>query len=288
MKVLFTKSIYILFTAALAAGLTYGTPAEARGNNYTFDRTYGNIGKWRILHGKGLGDTCAAEQDNARVSLRLMYTEYTGDWFIGVPDYSDRNFTGGMSVSYSGSASINDWSDAVSFKTDLVNSWAMYSFQNHVLKSLQQGSRVELDTPRWNRQGWSLSGSSKAIAMLKECAKNQGKRPRRKQVIKKTPAVKKRAVTRAGSCPNYGRHAARNSNQSATVDFVDQSGNPHGALKVYWIDNNGRLVDIAIFSSNRASLNTYVGHSFVVRDRGGRCYGGVYTIRSGHNRFTVR
>ena len=431
--------------------MTFGSLHGAQANSITFDRTYGNVGKWRILNSKNAPDTCVAERDNNSLTLRIMFTEYTGDWLIGVPNYTNNDFTGGMSIDYSGSLSLNSWSDAVEFSTQLLDSWAMYNMASHIVKDVQNGSLISLDTGN-GRKSWSLAGSSKALKMVQECARNSGKRPARKKltrnknvpsytdtvggpgttekryavvrdwsvysgktngkfkycvgqksthgsklrlgydndqwqlsvphhtrpdwsgqlevdgrtmnvsgtaahrwaitwlglreleaikngnhlilnvgkfsfdhtlsgtsavILKIQECLQSRGVvqgakrktaqspvvhqkpkrnaqpvyTNSGSnnCPNFYQYRAIDSGVPATVEFDNRTGNPNGALKVYWIDFDGKLVEMAIFNNYRVDLNTSAQHSFVIRDRGGRCYGGVYTTEPvGHNSFIVQ
>lgn len=197
-----------LSVLAVLAGVI-GANATSHGNTKIFDETYGNVGKWRILHGRDEGDTCVAEQDNANVTLRFEHTNYTDDWYIGVPYYKDDSPLGGIST--------DAWDDGVQFETSQANGWAYYHFQGQILRDFKRGSHVTIELDR-GRQTWSLSGSAKALAMVQECARNAGKRPARQQVARQRPAQ--------NQVQNFQRPAQQQVNRKAVLSGTWVWSNP--------------------------------------------------------------
>ncbi|MEL6735274.1 MAG: hypothetical protein AAFO98_05240 [Pseudomonadota bacterium] len=171
MKTTFKLGLAVL--ALTAAGLSVNSAARAtgHGNTYQFPDTYATVGKWKILAQQGT-DTCAAETDNGRVSLRIMFTEYTGDWKIGHPYYqNDDPF---VSIGVGQQPGTTDGVQASS--TD-VNGWAMYTLNDQSFVNDLKRERFFSMTIDRGQQDWSLSGSTRALTLLEECARNLGKRP---------------------------------------------------------------------------------------------------------------
>lgn len=241
-KITPTKSTTVsafCWTTAVLASILLGT-VNAKANHLTnkdfYLTQYGTAGKWVILHGDG--DSCAADTDNGRVQLRITYTEYTGDWLIGNPYYEHvESVQGGFSFGKVPHESLR-------FTTMEISSWAMYNFSsdNGFLSELRSGSHVVFDIDR-GPQVFSLAGSSKALAMVEECARNLGKKPRRpaaQPVPRRNtvqPQPRRNTVQpqprRQNNTPSkavlsgtwHWSNAARNAQQNAIISTIKLTGN---------------------------------------------------------------
>lgn len=172
-----------LLSALFATCISTSATATNHGNNMVFDKPYGQVGNWRILHGRQVGDSCVAEQDNARVTVRILHTDYTGEWRIGVPYYNNDRPIGNLSIIFNRNS--NSLTDAFYFDSYVINGWAMTP-ANNILDGLKSGSMMFITLDR-GEQRWSLAGSSRAIAMVRACARNLGRRPARRNNVRPGP-----------------------------------------------------------------------------------------------------
>jgi hypothetical protein len=157
----------ILCSAALAATIAALGQASAtsHGNQILFTVPYKTIGKWTITRQEGGGDSCFAETDNGQVSLGISHTDYTGDWYLGVPYYEDDNPSGNFGFG-------KQATDVVNFESWVLNGWAMWYVNDNVRADLKKESHVTIELDR-GPQTWSLSGSSQVIDALIACAKGR-------------------------------------------------------------------------------------------------------------------
>lgn len=300
-------------TVLLAASLATlaSSPAEAQANDWVFDKPYTTSGAWRIIGGTELGDTCVAETDNDQVTLRIMYTEYTGDWYVGVPYYEQ-----GSPMASVGPGDFTN--DAIQMETWVVSGWAMYWFHDGhgMKKNLREGKKFSLILDR-GLQVWDLAGSAKAMDLVVQCAQNKpvaaatqsapaapapaapapaAPAPAAPAAVPATPApapaVPAPAVpSTAGSgngCPAPGSVKSGGSdNTQVSVQFVDPA--PGGKPKtVYWADFDGKLVEMGSIANGTMTLSSYAGHKFLVKAVEGSCVGGPYEVKPGGGVFQVR
>ena len=99
-------------------------------------------------------------------------------------------------------------------------------------------------------------------------------------------AIENDAYRMGKGCPKVGSLASPSSTKVATIKFTDNIASERAA-SIYWIDFKGNLVEMGIFKNGEASFNSYAGHIFIVKDFDGTCYGGSYTLKAGHNEFSV-
>jgi hypothetical protein len=171
--------------SVVVMGVAGATWASSHGNAMTFDLVYAQIGDWEIKGGSETGDTCAAETDNGAVSLLVTYTEYTGDWHMGVPYYDEDNPTASVGVGEEGFLN-----DALDMSSDFINGWALADGETslNILESLSAGDYLNLELDR-GVQSWQISPGDrdKVLRVIQECARNSGK----KQASSKPQKVKK-------------------------------------------------------------------------------------------------
>lgn len=138
----------------------------------------------------------------------------------------------------------------------------------------------------------SLRGTTAAILKVEECVQREGvEMSHGGSTHNAAPTVVESDTARlGGNCPDLGSNASRDLGGPATIEF-DFQVTDGPALGIYWIDQNGIIIDTgALFSSRETPtvLQTYVGHRFIVKDQGGTCYGGVYEAQSGNSYYVVR
>lgn len=307
------NSIFLIVTSVLNAMNPISVFAQA--NEWVFDKPYTMAGDWRIVAGSDLGDTCVAETDNAQVTLRIMYTEYTGDWYVGVPYYE-----GGSPMASVGPGDFTN--DGIQMETWVVDGWAMHHFQNSdgMMKNLRGGSKFSIQLDR-GLQTWSLKGSSKAMDLVLECAQNGGQNPTsnaanaaateqpsaqnpvhppKVQVTTVPPKGTKQQNAAAlsaastasatggfGLCPTVGSVVSTDAGGKATAKFIDQTagGKPK---TIYWVDREGKHVEMGSIVSGSVIVNSHVGHKFLVKAVEGSCIGGAFEVMNGGSVFEIK
>ncbi|MEL6948316.1 MAG: hypothetical protein AAFO73_11900 [Pseudomonadota bacterium] len=242
--------VKLFCSAALIAGSAMTAQATSHGNTILFDKTYATVGKWKVLAQSVGGDTCAAETDNVQKSLRIMYTEYTGDWHIGTPYY--QNDRPAASI---GSGRTPGTTDGVQLETIPVHGWAMYRFdRGPFLDALKRDSffSMSINGPR---QDWSLAGSSRAIALVEECARNLGKRPRRKVATRTQPKAPPKPSANSGGGSFFGGPGSGNAANGASI-----YENAVRGWDVYQEKRNGQF--LACYATKRSNGQEFaIGYS---------------------------
>ena len=144
--------------------LNFSAPAHA-----DYITPYGKVGPWKIFHSTTAGDSCAADRDNQNVTLRITYTEYTGDWMIGNPYYNNvGDIKGGF-----GFSTVPQ--ETLTFSTYFLNGWAMHSLAPNMVNELRRATKLVIELDR-GAQVFPLNNALKAMKMVEECARNKGKK----------------------------------------------------------------------------------------------------------------
>jgi VHL beta domain len=88
-------------------------------------------------------------------------------------------------------------------------------------------------------------------------------------------------------CPVYGSYRSPNSQDWAGVEFVNLTDR---AITVYWIDYDGRNVDMAGLAPNESiGFDSYAGHYWIAKDFGAKCYGGLMMAQTDRqSRYEIR
>lgn len=269
------EKIKVLYFTAIVICFLPVAHAHDHGNAWVFDKSYGQVGKWRVLGGTEVGDTCVAEQDNQNVTLRVMYTEYTGDWFIGNPYYERDN-----PIASFGTGAKGFTNDAIQMQSNIVNSWAMYNFSSN--PNLLSGEYLSLGIDR-GIQSWPMADKDTMIAKLRECAVNLGDNRKAASMPKKNPLP----PLVDGACPVSGSLKSPPSNEHVSVEFRDATFNQR-AKSVYWIDFEGKLIEMGPIFEGKVTFSSYKAHKFLVKDSGGKCYGGFFDATLKNNIFTIK
>ena len=165
------------------------------------------------------------------------------------------------------------------------------------LEAVRRGNWMTIAIDGGATGTFSLAGTAAAILKIEECVAYQGNTP--------TPGGGNAGVTSGSGggaavtppssggkpatggvadvqtggapCPAPATAPSIDAGGPATLYFVNDTGR---ALTIYWIDRSGRIDSIAALpAEDGVVIDTTIGHSFLVRDIDGACYGGV--IRSG-------
>ena len=87
------------------------------------------------------------------------------------------------------------------------------------------------------------------------------------------------------ACPPRGSARSVDANQTASVEFHNQTG---AMLRLFWLDYNGERKHYADIQPNdRHVQQTYVSHPWILVDPQGGCAGGVYYPRAGGQRHVL-
>ena len=167
------------------------------------------------------------------------------------------------------------------------------------LDGIRRGNWMSLALDSGGGGTFSLAGTAAAILKVDECVAYQGNAPTPGGngglapgsglaggggAVTPPSAGGKPAtgglagVTTGGApCPAPAATPSIDAGGPASLYFVNATGR---ALSVYWIDRSGRVDNIAALpAEDGVVIDTTIGHTFLVRDIDGACYGGV--IRSG-------
>lgn len=268
--------------ATLLAGMLLAlpiiSPAQAQE-----EKDYAMVKGWRIFSGPAAvagGDMCYASKDNGSVELRLA-TEGTGEWMLGVPYYEDGEVQGQW-----GFGGKDDYKETATFSAS--NGWAYMVIP--APDALKNSDMVSIDLDR-GAQEFDLSGSAAAMTKVEECVANGGNPPRKKAtapVVEEEAQVEDDASRFGKGCPKLGAVVSENSSKKAKVVFKYHIASGR-ATTIYWLDFNGKPVEMATFDEqdNTVRLNSFVGHSFIVKDFDGTCYGDFFEVQPGKNVFEV-
>lgn len=274
-------SVTIAISVAIMSmfGANAQTYTETVGGPNSHERKYAAVRGWRVLSGsvKGRFVYCVAEKSDGGALLRLGYND--NQWQLSVPVTSRNDWQGQLEVdgktrSISGGAS---------------GKWSIAWLGLEELGWLKNGNKMILDVARYSLDH-SLSGSTAAILKVEECYANKGRKTQRVAAAptqKPGRRIESDAYRTGKRCPRLGDIVSPTSNTPATLEFIDRIHTGRATV-IYWLDFQGRPVDMGIFNNGSLKLNSSVGHSFIVKDFDGTCYGGVFTVRAGHNRFVVR
>ena len=132
-----------------------------------------------------------------------------------------------------------------------------------------------------------LKESDAALQKMFACRNNTSTaEPATVSANRKYP-VESNAHRMGTGCPRLGSVISPTSNAPTTIEFVNRIASDR-ATTIYRIDSKGNPVGFAIFDKKPLMFTTYVGHSWIVKDSDGRCYGGVFVTKPGHNPFVVR
>ena len=247
-----------------------------------------NVRGWRVFSGSvnGQFSYCVAEKGGRGRPLRLGYDNR--QWQIAMRFSSPAQWDGQLEVD-GRKSSTSGTSDG---------QWTIAWLDIRDVERIKNGNNLIVSVGRGDAD-YALSGSAASILKIEECLQTRGIPPTARTTKRKpnnapvrstrqNRPVESDAQRMAGGCPRVGTVFSAGTNEPATVDFVDQASQRDGAKQIYWLDGSGNPVDIAIFENGAASLDAYVGHKFIVKNFSGTCFGGVFTVRSGHNQFIVR
>ncbi|APH74173.1 hypothetical protein [Aquibium oceanicum] len=147
---------------------------------------------------------------------------------------------------------------------------------------------------------FSLKGSSAALRSLFDCGhKVSGSTMKAApppatsrmatRVTPQTAPVEDDAYRLGRGCPKLGAVVSDDSAEPASVEFRYAVGSGNATL-IYWLDLGGNPVEMSTFDATDAivRLDSFVGHSFIVKDFQGTCYGGFFEVQPGRNVFVVR
>lgn len=154
-----------------------------------------------------------------------------------------------------------------------------------MMGAIRAGNQMSLSVPNvWQSNVVPLRGTAAAAAKITECVNNEGRAPAAAPAA--APAQASTSAQRGHtSCPGWASFPSQDLGGAAELYLVNATGR---ALMVYWIDGQGILQEMGPLPANDALLQqTYVGHNFVVRDRDGRCYGGVVSATGARSRIDI-
>jgi hypothetical protein len=281
-----TRSLRI---ATLLAAFMLAAPAFTPAHAQEID--YATVKGWRIFSGPAAvagGDMCYASKDNGSVELRIA-TEGTGEWLIGMPYYEDGEVQGQF-----GFGDTGGYLEQATFSAS--NGWAYMVLP--APEALKDSDTINLELDR-GTQSFDLSGSAAAMTKVEECVANGGKAPRNKkammpeideeEVATKSAPVEDDAYRFGAGCPKMGAVVSENTGRKAKAVFRYKIASGRAAM-IYWLDFDGKPVEMSTFdeTENVVRLNTFIGHSFIVKDFDGTCYGGFFEVQPGKNVFVVR
>jgi hypothetical protein len=159
------------------------------------------------------------------------------------------------------------------------------------------GQKVTVDYP--------LDGAADALEALFACARGEDSGPQkkadakpgrkadgkqgRKTVTEATAPVEDDAYRFGEGCPKLGAVVSDDTGRPAKVEFRYEIADDRATL-IYWLDFEGKPVEQAMFDSANAvvKLDSFVGHSFIVKDFDGTCYGDFFQVQAGKNIFVVQ
>lgn len=267
--------------AALLASFLLALPALSVAQAQ--EKDYAMVKGWRVFSGPAAiagGDMCYASKDNGQVELRLA-TEGTGEWMVGVPYYEDGEVQGQW-----GFGGRDDYRETATFSAS--NGWAYMVIP--APDALKDSDVVTIELDR-GAQEFDLSGSAAAMTKVEECVANGGKPPRKKKsapVVVEESQVDDDALRTGEGCPKLGAVVSEDTGQKAKVVFNYKIASGRATL-IYWLDFKGKPVEMSTFDGemNVVRLNSFVGHSFIIKDFDGTCYGGFFEVQPGKNVFDV-
>lgn len=153
-----------------------------------------------------------------------------------------------------------------------------------------------IDGKKWT-EDYPLDGAAAALDALFACARGESSGPQkkaagkqgRKPVTEATAPVEDDAYRFGKGCPKLGAVLSEDSGRPAKVEFRYEIEDDRATL-IYWLDFDGKPVEMSMFDSGTpvVKLDSFVGHSFIVKDFDGTCYGGFYEVQVGKNIFVVQ
>jgi hypothetical protein len=157
--------------------------------------------------------------------------------------------------------------------------------------------------------GYPLDGAAAALDALFACARGEDSGPQkkadtkpvrkadakagakqgRKTVTEATAPVEDDAYRFGKGCPKLGAVVSDDTGRPTKVEFRYEIADDRATL-IYWLDFEGRPVEQAMFDSANpiVKLDSFVGHSFIVKDFDGTCYGDFFQAQAGKNIFVVQ
>ncbi len=266
------------------------TFTETTGEAGAIESNYASVRGWRVLSGavNGRFVYCVAEHPDRSTPLRLG-NSINGQWQLSI--FQE---LAAVRKDWSGSIEVDDDTRYTNASGSASGKWTVAWLGLDELENIKRGRNMIFGVRKYDFE-FSLAGTTAAVLKVEECLKNRGNAPR-KRVAQPIPqprdangrVIENEAYRTGAGCPKVGTVISPYSSRQASVEFIDQTTHQNGAMVVYWLDDKGRPVDSGVFDNGRVNLSTFVGHSFIVKDRDGTCYGGVYTVRSGSNQFIVR
>jgi hypothetical protein len=244
------------------------------------------VGSWSIVevqkggqmdhcYGMVLGDI-SRMQGNMKLSLNGH-----GKWQLSAPAAGKpKGYQGRFDIEYhKASGEIKGAVDPTGQRMNMVVS-------DEVLEGLKSAANVFFSYS--NDLIYPLSQTARAIDKIMEClyAEDTHGEPVPDEHVENSYPAESDAHRMGEGCPRLGTVKSPGSNQPATIEFVNKMVSGRAA-QIYWLDFNGNPVAYAIFDKDAITFDTYAGHAWIVKDFDGRCYGGVYTAKPGHNRVIV-
>jgi VHL beta domain len=258
------------------------------------DKLYGTVRGWEVRaageNGVFLG--CGTTRPGNNFDMLLLLSR-DNIWELGFPTYYAAQ---GAQVVMD--MDLDRYSDQITGVSD--GTYARSSIDPVWVDSLAKGNTlwVRMEGAQYQL---SLRGSAAAILKVQECvnrynaassfnsnitANNQGNAPAPVPHAAVVPPVESDTARMAVGCPAYGAYRSANSGQAADVQFVNFTSR---ALTVYWIDSSGRNVEMGgVLPDQAIGFNTFVGDVWIAKDFDATCYGGVWTVSRGQNRFELQ
>lgn len=305
-------SVFAMFSHASDAQ----TYTETTGENGAVESQYGATRGWEVLSGSVNGRFvyCVAEHPNRSVPLRLG-NSINQQWQLSILQPLARvreDWQGGIEVD-----GDNRYARAAGSAS---GDWTVAWLGMGALGAIKDGNTMIFGVGKYDFD-YNLAGATAAVLKVEECIQNEGRIPlaaaqpqsqlRAQPQPRAQPQSQPRAQPRqpannvavprnangqviendayrtGDGCPKIGAVVSPYSTDRASAEFIDQTSHQNGAVTVYWLDDQGTPYEAGIFDNGMLNLNTYVGHSFIVKDRNGNCYGGVYKVNPGNNQFIV-
>ena len=246
------------------------------------EKPYGATVGWEVLsvQKKGRFAFCVAEkalEDGQTIRLGIA----AGQWQLAVP------YSAGAG-DYEGNLEVDGDSRYAGGEAD--GDWTFVWLTLEDLDRVRNGNEAVVDIGRQSFD-FQLKGTAAATTKIEECNSRQGK-VKAAPVIRAAPKdpginMESDAVRLGKSCPRLGSVVSPASSRPIKINFVNRITSGMAAT-IYWLDFRGVPVDYAILEAGTTTLETYVGHAWIVKDFNGDCYGGVMVARPGRNTFAVR
>jgi hypothetical protein len=294
----------LLSPGPAAAQNSYGG-FDIAGDGSVRESNYSSVRGWNVVSAVkgGRFAYCAGEFNDGGGVWRLgrdLLTDGSHQWQIAFPFPSQPHWEARLEID----------GDARAASHEAGRDWTFLWLGLPELDRIRNGNEmiVSLDKHDIQRR---LSGTAAVITKIEECVQRRGKGGTGGSAVIAAPkpapgpggGQKSQAPAASQSAVAGGAYVApvAATGCESPSDWTHYDGDPttvtfrydlasDRATQIYWVDPTGAFVSMGIFDrvSPVLSLDTFVGHMFVVRDSDGTCLSWFQIEPVGHNDITVQ